>query len=130
MVGTGTGGTQSALAQIDVPMSGNILNVDWQVIADLDADAEYIEAQLSFGSAHALANDSRMLISVVQGAVSVLTAVGFAPKAFGKNHPISIPVSMGERLWLHVDASAGVNSVVVVGILFDFDLDKMLTRRR
>jgi len=130
MVGVGTGGAESGLAQIDVPLSGNIIGVFWTVDADLDADAEVCIAQLSFGSSYSGANDARQVISVVGMRASLVTAAGAVPCSITANHIMSLPVQMGERLYLHGQATAGVGQNIRAVISFDFDLDRPLARRR
>lgn len=132
MKGTGTGGAQDQIAQIDVPLNGNIVGVTWNTLVDLDADLEYSLLQLSFGSAFMQSNDSRAVISTFSsGQVSTVTGVG--EHVNGGNFSdalMTIPVSMGERIFMHALASAGVSTVAYATIDFDFDIDRPLARRR
>lgn len=132
MTATSTGGAESALAQIDVPMNGNIIGVEWNVRAIIDTTADFQTWQLSFGSTISVANDSRQVISnVTIGQIAILTAVGAAVGQGGMYVKIpEIPVGMGERLFLHSQAAAGLVGVALLLIHFDFDLDKVQVRRR
>ena len=130
LAGTGAGGAQNALAQVDVQKDGRLVGVWWAAEADLDADAESAEFQLSFGSAYATTSDQRMIISSIRMRASVLTAVGAVPCFYNGYHPLYLPVSMGERIFLHASASACVTSELRPILSFDFDLDRPLARRR
>lgn len=132
MVATSTGGTENALAQIDVPMNGNLVGVDWQCRATIDTTADNQAWQLSFGSASTFANDSRQVISnKTLGTHNFLTSVGDAVGIGDGYSPLpNVPVGMGERLYLHSSAAAGVVGTALATLHFDFDLDKVAVRRR
>ena len=131
MAAVSTGGTESALAQIDVPMNGNIIGVDWTGYTDFDTTGDFQLWQLSFGSAFTSANDSRQVIA---NATVGFLRIGAAGIMLGVlNHFVilpSVPVGMGERLYIHSSALAGVVGTVRVALQFDFDLDKVQVRRR
>jgi hypothetical protein len=131
MKGSTTGGTESALASIDVPMNGNIVGVDWSAYVTFDTNADFVEFQLSFGSAVSQVNDSRQVISMATAGTVTLVTSGIYHGKVDKYVAIpNISVGMGERLYLHSVAAAGVVSVAYCVIYFDFDLDKMAVRRR
>lgn len=131
MAAASTGGNESALAQIDVPMSGNIVGVQWVVLATLNATEESLRVELSFSSTVGFTNDSRNIISIAGVQAGVITAVGAVTEYITQYHgPMVVPVSMGERIFLHTSASAGVVGVINCLISFDFDLDRPLARRR
>lgn len=132
MRGVSAGGTESAIAQIDVPMNGNLIGVEWSGRSDLDADGEFQFWQLSFGSAANETNDARQVIAMSSaGFLTVLTAVGTGIGVCDKYTRLpDISVGMGERLFLHSIASAGVVGLVYAILHFDFDLDKVAVRRR
>lgn len=133
MYGSITGGTHQALATIDVPKAGRLLAVEWSINGDLDTDLDNITAQLSFGSSAAFTtNDTRQVISIFTlGAVSILSAVGASLGTGNGFTPLpEIPVGAGERLYLHVTASATTPGNVWCNIHFDFDLDQPPARRR
>lgn len=132
MVATSAGGSESGLAAIDIPLNGVIESVAWAVRSTIDTTADSGLWQLSFGSVLSVVNDSRQVISnLSMGIHTFLTSVG---DAFGGANFLDlspdIPVTMGERLFLHASHSANVVSVAVVLISFDFDLDKPAARRR
>jgi len=131
MAATSSGGTESALASIDCPMSGNILGVEWSVTADYDTDNDAQFWQVSFGSASTTANDSRQVISNCTMGGLTFTAGGsvIAGRQQYTKLP-DIPVGMGERLYLHSVAAAGVVGTARAVLHFDFDLDKVQVRRR
>lgn len=130
MYGAGDGDTD-VLAQVDIPMSGSLIGLQWAVAADLDADVEYLVAQLSFRSTGTFTtNDDRGVISEVRAQIS-LTTSGVSPVAINNYVPLpDIPIAAGERLYLHINASAGLNSLVGCMLHFDFDIDKVSSRRR
>lgn len=121
LYGAGTGGTQSAIAELDIPGDGMITAVDWSAYADLDADGEAMVIGLSFASSEDLnQNDVRSLISVVSGQWS-LTTSGAGQSGFNKHVTFSpgIPVFAGERLYLHAVGSASVTSFIHACIHLD-----------
>jgi len=132
MVATSTGGTESALASIDIPKAGELLAVSWQSIPLFDTTLDFQVWQLSFGSVHSAANDSRQIISQMsQGRVTLLTAAGVL--IAGANFLDLLPdlvVGAGERLFLHSFAAAGVVATVYAMLHFSFDLDQPRARRR
>jgi hypothetical protein len=130
MYAAGTGGTQDALATIDVPMPGHVVGLDWAVYASLATDF-LLTAQLSFRSASAFAtNDDRGIISEIKVGLEITTTGSVAPVW---NKYLELPdlaIMGGERLYLHLKATASTVSEIVALIHFDFDLDKISTRRR
>lgn len=131
MRGVSTGGVEN-LATIDVPMNGEILGVEWNYRLIYDTTADQISFQLSFGSTYADVNDSRQVISnCLSGQFTSISAVGVVVGGDNFHHPIpQVPVSMGERLFLHSSAAAGVVAVCFALVEFSFDLDKVQARRR
>jgi hypothetical protein len=132
MVATSTGGTENALASIDVPMNGNLIGVEWACNSDMDVTGDDQVWQLSFGSTSSVANDSRQVISNLNmGGYVHLTAVGAVVSQGNRYTPLpDVPVGMGERLYLHSIAAAGVVGRAMAVLHFDFDLDKVQVRRR
>lgn len=117
----GTGGTQSAIAQIDIPGDGMITGVDWAVQADLDADNEEFQAGVSFASSEDIhANDVRSLVSSV-AAYHELATSGTSVTNLNKfvSFDPGIPVFAGERMYLHVVATSGVASKVTAHLHLD-----------
>lgn len=134
MYGTGTFSTtiSSNVASIDVPKEGLLIGVSWAMRADLDADGEHMQWELSFGSSGSFTvNDTRQVIDVVDaGIFSVVTSGGGVGEVNRYTPLPDIPVGMGERIYLHAVASASIVAAVHALLHFDFDLDKALTRRR
>lgn len=131
MAGTSTGGTE-AIANIDCPMNGNLVGIEWAGRAIIDTTADFQDWQCSFGSTAVSANDSRQVISNVSvGNHNFLTSVGDAVGRISQFTPLpAIPVGMGERIFLHSIAAAGVVGQIRATLHFDFDLDKVQVRRR
>ncbi len=120
LYGATTGGIEDALAQIDIPQDGVITGVDWDMHADLDADSEAIQIELSFIATNLLdKNDVRGRISSISAEISITTSgapvVGIA-KFVG---PMDLAVSGGERLYLHSVSAAGVIGTVRCNIHLD-----------
>jgi hypothetical protein len=127
-----TGGSQNALAAIDIPAEGLLVGVEWAVTADLDADAEYAFIELGFGSTITLGNnDTRSRISVMSLGQATFTAgQAVVGQGNGFTKLPDLPVGIGERLYLHSLAVAGVVCQVHCNLHFDFDLDRPRARRR
>lgn len=120
MYAGGTGGTEDAAANVDVPQDGVITGIDWDVQAEVDADAESIGVELSFIATGQLTqNDVRGRISGVSAKFSLTTEGGgtFSLQKFVD--PMDLPVAGGERLYLHIVASAGVVTVARANVHLD-----------
>ena len=115
-----TGGTQNALASIDIPEDGMLTGIDWDAGVNVDADNEIFAGELSFIATQQLdQNDVRGRISSISlhvgiGAAGV--AVGGLQKFVG---PMEINVAGGERLYLHSNSTAGVIADLRVAIHLD-----------
>jgi len=130
MYAAGTGGAQDAVAMIDVPMPGNILGVNWSFYASLATDF-VLAAQLSFRPAGTfVTNDDRGVISEVRVGLEITTTGSLAPIWNYYTQLPDVPVMGGERLYLHLTGTAAVVSTVVALVHFDFNFDKISTRRR
>lgn len=121
MFGLVAGGTQDAIAQVDIPQDGVLRGIDWDMFADMDADAETLVAELSFIATNQTAqNDVRGRISSISAITVVLTAVG---NYYGSSQkwigPIELMMAAGERVYLHSVASAGVSGVIKCNLHFD-----------
>lgn len=131
MFGTLAGGTENAIANIDIPMPGHIVGVSWAasfVLAGTDFNAE---VQLSFRSTGSFStNDDRGIIDDIRDGLDVTTS-GAYKRGVNKylNLP-DLPVMGGERIYLHASSTASVTGGVACLVHFDFDLDKVSMRRR
>lgn len=120
MYGLIAGDTQDALASIDVPQDGFITGVDWDVSADMDADSEALQIELSFIASNQVnINDVRGRLSGVSAEIS-LTTSGIASTSIQKFvGPMDVPVAGGERLHLHSVASSGVTGAIRCNVHLD-----------
>lgn len=116
MRGAGTGGEQNAVANIDIPQDGTIEGLSIGHSANLNADSESSEAELSFIATNQITtNDARGVLA------ASLMNMGMATSGAGiaaVNHfiPMDVDVSGGERLYIHFLASAGVTSSISIMI--------------
>jgi len=118
MFGNGSGGVESAIANVDIPQDGEIVGIEWAINADLDADAEVINAEISFIATYQTGtNDSRGIISGAAARIS-LTTSGVAVVSINKYTPVNISVAGGERLYMNLSSTAGVNSSVSANVYF------------
>lgn len=124
-------GGDETLATMDVPMHGNIIGVEWAAYADLDADGDLAEAQVSFRSAGSFnTNDDRGVISEIRMGIQLVTS-GIGNNHVNKYTPLpDIPVGAGERLYLHTSNTASTPGLVSCLLHFSFDIDKVASRRR
>lgn len=118
-------------AQIDIPMSGDLIGIQWAMQSDADADGDYYQAQVSFRSAASYTtNDDRGVISEVVAQFQLVTS-GAVVNHINTYIPLpDIPIAAGERLYLHVDSTGGVTCSVRAILHFSFDIDKVASRRR
>jgi len=116
----GTGGTENATAQIDIPQDGFILGIDWDMYAIFDANNESIAVELSFiATNQLLTNDVRGRISSISAFNQLLTS-GIHALTVQKYVDIKeLTVSGGERLYLHLVSVAGVISTTRCNIHFE-----------
>lgn len=117
-------------ALLDIQFDGVITAIDWNVRADLDADTEAYNVELSFLSTNTFTvNDSRGSISMVGAQAS--GTPGFIDHVVAKGlSGLAIPVTAGERVHLH-GTLAGTASVRAHCYLHVEDrADPRLRRRR
>lgn len=128
----GTGGTQNDVASLDVQFDGIIQGLFGSLIADLDADLEYCQVEASFLSTNTIgSNDSRGSLIIISTQIQAVTAASVVPGSVnGGIGGLEVPISAGERLHLHIDASAGVTSVAQLYIYTRDSGDPRLRRRR
>lgn len=128
---TMVGGTQNAMAGVDVPTDGSIKALQWALTNDMDADQEFVRVQLSFSSVGAFAsNDTRQIISTIMNSINFTTS-GMTNTGQNLYLPfLDIPVYGGERLYLHGLSSTGVIGEVYCHIYYSFDEVRASQRRR
>lgn len=118
MYGAGSGGTESAVANIDIPEDGTIEGIDWAAHAVLNADAEFFIGELSFIATHqTVTNDARGVLSTVRSQMGFITS-GMGNTSINKYVFMDVEVAGGERLYLHISAAAGVVSALAALIHF------------
>src|SRR3989304_1826360 len=131
MYGVFAGGAEAAIAPLDLPMPGNMTGVQWRVRGNLAGTDHFAEVQLSFRSTASFStNDDRGIISEVNLQHDLTTSGSFEGHV---NLYTSIPdlgVMGGERLYLHANSTASFTGAAIAMVHFDFDLDKISTRRR
>lgn len=128
------GGVENNIAMLDIPQDGFIIVIDWDAHYTLDAANEFIELELSFGSTNMLSsNDVRARISSVSGQAEVLSAVGLHGFSIQKVlSGFDLSVAGGERIFLHSNATAGVQGTVRCNMFVDFGstVNRRTARRR
>ncbi len=131
MFGVGTGGAEAAIAQIDVPSPGDIIGLQWAIRGSLAGADHFVDVQLSFRSTASFAtNDDRGIISEVR-VQNDLTTSGVALVEVNNYIQIpEVPIMGGERLYLHISATAAFAANVTCLVHFSFDMDKISVRRR
>jgi len=132
MYGTISGGTENALASIDIPQDGFIIGIDWDLSVNMDADNENAAAELSFIATNQLStNDVRGRLSSVSTRLAVLDATG--PQAVTVQKwlgSFDLAVSGGERLYLHANSTSGVNGDVRCNLFVDLGSTVRRSARR
>lgn len=128
-----TGGTEDAVAMIDVPTDGDLIAIDWDCRAALNA-SEFINLELSFIATNQLTtSDVRGRISSISAEVVMVTAVGVSHSSMQKfQSGFNISMAGGERLFLHAVSTAGVAGNCRVNLFFDFTVSpiRRSARRR
>jgi hypothetical protein len=111
LAGTGAGGTENGLAQLDVQFDGIITAIFGSI--DLDAAANGNEAvyEASFLSVNTIGtNDTRGSLFQIRSK-AVITAAGTMQSAENVGiGGLAITVNAGERLWLHAVVTAAIVS--------------------
>lgn len=131
MYGVLAGGAEAAIAQMDVPMPGDIIGVQWSLRGNLAGTDHFAEVQLSFRStASFTTNDDRGLISEVRMQHDLTTSGSFEGMVNIYSSIPELAVMGGERLYLHANATASFAGAAIALVHFSFDLDKISTRRR
>lgn len=131
MWGQGSGGSENAIGTVDIPFDGNISQVAWAFSITFDAIGEFFYAELSFIATDQNArNDARGVISNVrQEFGGIAAATGVATFGFNVANTINdLRVQGGERLHLHLNASAGL--VSNTNLLIHLETTRGGTQRR
>jgi len=120
MYAAGAGGTENAVAQLDIPQDGFLLGFDWDGYALLNAVNEKFGAELSFIATNQLStNDVRGRLSSVSAGIHILTS-GIGIVSIQKYVDVKeIVVSGGERLYMHMDSTGGVISELRCNLHFE-----------
>ncbi len=129
--GNGTGGTEESVGSLDIQFDGEINAIHGAMDADLDADLEVCAAEVSFLSSNTIGiNDARgslFQLRVRTNETGVGKSDGHANSAVSG---IKVPVTAGERVHLHLVASAGVVSSNQFYLYVDDGAATGLRRRR
>jgi prefoldin subunit 5 len=124
----GTGGVQNSVASFDVQLDGHIVAMHMSQMGDLDADLDYIAAEISFLSSNTFAvNDARGSLMITQAQVS---GAAFGVQAVNDTvSGVRVPVSAGERIHLHLDATSGTTQTLQAHIYVEDGADPTQRRR-
>jgi len=130
--GDSTGGTENALASLDIQFTGEITAILMAAQVVLDADSESWRGEVSFLSTNTIdSNDARgSLAMVTAGQVELTTSGVFLGQANLSISGLNIPVTAGERVFCHSVASAGVTADFDIYLYVDDRADSRLRRRR
>lgn len=94
-------------ASVDIVKSGKIEAIQWAARADLDADGESYDVELSFSSSSGLAvNDTKSSISAIRKQNGMLTSGAIPAEVNMFMSPLDISVAEGERMYLHTAGTA------------------------
>jgi len=129
---TVTGGTQDGAATMDVPRDGFLIGIDWDASVILDAASEVFDSELSFVGSNQLATaEVRGRLSSISARCEVLSAVGLEVVSIQKwIGNFDIVVAGGERLFVHIESTAGVGGIVRVNLFFDLGVAPRRSARR
>lgn len=114
------GGVQDGVSQVDIPQDGFILGLDWDAAVFLNASTEFFKCELSFIATNQFqTNDVRGRISSISSSMHLLTS-GIGVVSVQKYVDIKeLTVSGGERLFLHLDATASTGGDVRCNVHFE-----------
>jgi len=126
------GANTDSLANLDIQFDGII--VGWFATCNgLSADAlnDGFKCEVSFLSSNTFtSNDARGTIMQVQGGQAFLTQGGAGVFINRGMSGLSIPVTAGERIHMHVNISGGINCDFTVILYVEDTADVNLRRRR
>ena len=131
MFANGTGGTENSVASFDVQFDGDIVAILGHLNPVFDANAESCNMEVSFLSSSTFSvNDARGSLFILGSRLDVITSGGSQGIANNAVSGVRIPVSAGERIHMHLNASAGVVSVAQAYLYITDAADENLRRRR
>lgn len=111
LFGAGSGGTENDLASLDIQFTGIIYAVSGVLVADADADLDTVQAEISFLSVNTIStNDARGSIFTLEFFSTLITSGHQRLPAVLALGGLEIPVTAGERVHMHVAATASTNS--------------------
>ncbi len=131
LTAVGSGGTENDIAQFDIPEDGRISGLSWEMSAQLDA-TEVLTAELGFISTNQVGtSDSRGGIDIILLRANQITAVGIVEAYTNKFVTFeNLQVAAGERIHLHLVATAGVVSTIHCHIHLETSVTVRRARRR
>lgn len=118
LAAAGTGGTQNGIAQVDVQFDGIITAIHGTLEAGLAAGGNTCAVEASFLSVNTLGtNDTRgslwaLRLQMLLAGAAYATLVNESSNVGG----LAIAVNAGERLWMHIIATAAIASAADVYI--------------
>lgn len=131
LYGTGDGDTDNDTASFDVQFNGDIVAIHQTITGNLDANDEYVNYEVSFLSTGTFTtNDARGSLFISGTRRHFTTSGGSNSTSNSSVSGLRIPVSAGERIHLHADASTGVSSSCHTYVYVDDEADATLRRRR
>lgn len=125
----GAGGTQNAVAQLDIALDGIITAIHGVLINNGAAAGDEVIAEISFLSVSTIAaNDTRGSLFSLGNRISGAGAVTGVNSGVGG---LTIPVNAGERIFLHLVATAAISSSAEINIYVEDGAGlQVATRRR
>ncbi len=130
LFGAATGGTENAVASLDIQFDGEIVAMHYSVVADLDADGDTVNMEVSFLATAATAvHDTRgsLITASTQHAIGAAGAVNSG--MLGSINGVRIPISAGERVFMHFANTASLTGSANVYI-YTVDTGTPELRRR
>lgn len=131
LAAVGSGGTEDGIAQLDIQFTGTITAILGTMAAGLAANGEKSAVEVSFISTNGLGtNDTRGSLFAMRQEL----LVGASGAAFNTvNNAVGglkIPVGAGERIWMHIDASASRSTNAEVYLYVDDGANVQTPQRR
>ncbi len=109
LAGVGSGGVENALAQLDIQFDGVITAIHGSIVNNGTSNAAFSNAEVSFLSVNTIdTNDTRGSLFTLGTKVALVTSGMNNNAANSGIGGLAIAVNAGERLWLHMTATASV----------------------